>query len=376
MNPPISKQGYFVLRSQLSFRQLFWPTGLVLLADACLLALAFYLVDLTVSRLDTPVGIAGYVFCQLLFVLVFFHNFAVLHECGHGNCSRREWINTIVGHLASIFCFMPYYPWKFIHAEHHTWAGNVQKDPTLRLVRDYEKSQRAKNWVIRTAWRTWVPLLALFQHMVFWSYPLVELKAGRLHGWRLRRSIVSVLLLAGTYGALAWYGSSWFNLLTFGPALVIYLVAVELVNFPHHMGTNLFGNTQRGGKLPLWQHNEVTRSCYYPPMISDVLLLNFNFHIEHHLFPDLPWFRLRKARPIAKQALDGAYIETVGISWNLENRSKDATEVFLVDSNGESSHWNSPTEDEKHSNRQRTASDEDYEQFLREVRVELSESVR
>jgi fatty acid desaturase len=333
---------------------------------------AFYLVAAVTPRLDTVVGIGGYFVAQLLFVLVFFHNFAILHECGHGNCSRHEAVNTLVGHVASIFCFMPYFPWKYIHAEHHTWAGNVDKDPTLRLVRNYEKSQHAKNWVIRVAWRTWVPLLALLQHVVFWTYPFVLLREGRLHGQRLRRSAISVLLLVGTYAALSWFFGSWFNLMTFGPALLIYLVVVELVNFPHHMGTRLFENTERGGKLPLWQHNEVTRSCYYPPMISDLLFLNFNFHIEHHLFPDLPWFRLRDARPIAKQALAGEYIETVGIDWNLENRNKDATEVFLTDRDGASSHWNLQADDVT-AGAARSASDEDYERFLREVRLEQSE---
>jgi fatty acid desaturase len=373
MNPPISKQGYFELRSRLSFHQLFWPTGLVMLADAALLALACYLVGMAMQRLDTVAGITGYVLGQLLFVLVFFHNFAVLHECGHGNCSRREWVNSLVGHIASVFCFMPYFPWKYIHAEHHTWAGNIEKDPTLRLVRNYEKSQHAKNWVIRAAWRTWVPLLALFQHVVFWTFPLVLLKEGRLHGQRLRRSAFSVLLLVGTYTVLGWFFGSWFSLATFGPALLIYLVVVELVNFPHHMGTQLFEHTERGGKLPLWQHNEVTRTCYYPPMISDLLFLNFNFHVEHHLFPDLPWFRLHDARPIAKQALGGKYIETIGINWNLENRTKDATKVFLTDRDGDSSHWNLQVYDTTKTVAAKSESDEDYERFLRQVRLEQSE---
>ena len=40
---------------------------------------------------------------------------------------------------------------------------------------------------------------------------------------------------------------------------------------------------------------EASRSCAYPKLISRNLLLNFNYHSEHHLFPDLPWYYLEEA---------------------------------------------------------------------------------
>jgi fatty acid desaturase len=40
--------------------------------------------------------------------------------------------------------------------------------------------------------------------------------------------------------------------------------------------------------LPLWNQWQPTRSGYYPLFVSEVLARNFNFRIEHHLFPALP----------------------------------------------------------------------------------------
>lgn len=373
MEASLTKDGYRQLRTQLEFHQRFLPNAVVLLVDLGLLCAAFQMAAAS-TQLSAVAGWTVYLLAQLLLVIVFFHGFALLHECGHGSCSKNETVNAIVGHITSLFCFMPYYPWKYIHAEHHTWAGNVHRDPTLRLVRDYENSQKVKNWVIRVAWRTWVPLLALFQHVVFWTYPWMLYREGRLHGKRLWRSVASIAFLGGSYAALAVWGPSWLQWQYFWPALLIYLMVVELINFPHHMGTKLFSNSDHDSKLPLWKHNEVTRSCYYPPGIADLLLLNFNFHTEHHLFPDLPWFRLGEARVLTKQTLGEDYCETIGINWNIENRSKDVTQVFLTDHGGENSHWNLQAASGNPNSANGNRLNPEYEAFLKDVRLTLSDT--
>ena len=55
----------------------------------------------------------------------------------------------------------------------------------------------------------------------------------------------------------------------------------------------------------------------------DLSVLNFNFHTEHHFFPSLPWYRLRAARKLVREALGAEYREAIGIAWNLRNRGSD-----------------------------------------------------
>lgn len=361
MEGTLTKQTYHQLRKSLSFEQRYWPTALVMLADLTLLGCAFWLA--------TRGSWLPYLAAQPLFVLVFFHNFAILHEAGHGNLSKREWVNSLSGSYASLFCFLPYFPWKYIHAEHHTWAGNVERDPTLKLVRDYEQSQHMKNTILKFAWRSWLPLLALGQHIVFWTYPISLYLQGRLRGARLWRATGSVLLLAIAYPTFYFLWPQVFNLRVFGPSLLIYLVVVELINFPHHIGTGLFALTEQGQKLPLWLQAKVTRSCYYPAIFSDWLLMNFNFHIEHHLFPDLPWYDLRKAQAITKRALGDEYRESHGIDWNVENRVKPMEEVFLTDANGQAAHWKLQAPAPTTNAPDAAATTSEYDALLDEVRL-------
>jgi fatty acid desaturase len=326
----MTRTDYQNIRDQLSFQHRYTLVGIFLLVDAGLVALGLWLLS--------SGNVLAYICSQFLFALIFFHNFAILHECGHEVASSFHWLNTLTGHYCSVFCFMPYFPWKYVHTEHHTWTGNLNRDPTLKAIRDYRDNQHFRNGLLCLAWRTWVPLLAFIQHLVLWSYPLMLFQLGRLRGRRLACSIFSVFLLPLAYTSLHWLWPQLFNLANFALAIVIYLIFVELINFPHHLGTEVYRTTEKGQKLLLWEQTRVTRSCYYPVIVSEVLLLNFNFHIEHHLFPTLPCFQLRRARVLVRQALGDEYQECVGISWNLENRRKDAREVFLNDGKAATKH--------------------------------------
>lgn len=319
----MTRAEYQAIRSQLSFRHRYLLILIYLLADAGMFAVGLWLL--------AQGSFLAYIASQFLFAVISFHSFAILHECGHGTASSFHWLNTITGHYCSPFCFMPFFPWKYIHTEHHTWAGNLNRDPTLKSIRDYREDRRIRNGILCLAWRTWVPLLAFLQHLVLWSYPLMMLQLGRLRGRRLACSLFSISILPLTYGTLYWFWPQLFNLANFALAFVIYLILAELINLPHHLGTEVYRTTQRGQKLLLWEQNRVTRSCYYPVIVSELLLLNFNFHIEHHLFPTLPWFQLRRARSLIRQVLGREYEECMGISWNLKNRRKDARDVFLKD---------------------------------------------
>lgn len=316
----MQKSDFLNIRQQLSFEKPLWITLAVIAFDVFLLWLAFYLI--------TSNNIIGYIAGSLLLAIVYFHNFALLHEAGHGNIHKKRWINIIVGHYASTFCFLPYYPWQAIHQEHHTWTGNIEKDPTLKHIKDARKKGSILP-ILNFCWRSWVPLAAFAQHFVFWMYPYTLFKNGQMTSKRRMQSIFSVTLLISSYVFLAYAFPAYVNWSNLWLSFVIYLMIVELVNFPHHisMPTYKTGNTK--DKLHPWEQHVTTRTCYYPKWIARLITLNFNLHIEHHFFPNLPWYRLDKLRDIIKPLLNNEYHEEYGINWNLKNRARDGNEILL-----------------------------------------------
>jgi fatty acid desaturase len=154
------------------------------------------------------------------------------------------------------------------------------------------------------------------QHFVYLSYPLTMWKEGERDKQKLARSLVSLAWMPTSY-VLLWLLVPALSVATVLPAFVLFLFAEELVNLPHHVGM-----PTTSGRLRLWEQHRVTRSCYYPRGLSELLVLNFNFHIEHHLFPSLPWYRLRGAREQLRPVLAEHYNECVGIEWNLKERKQ------------------------------------------------------
>lgn len=313
----MTKERYFQIRQSLPLDRHLWVTTTVLAADAAAL--------LWLSRwLPLGYGSPAFWAAQLLLAVIYFHHFAILHEAGHGNVDARDGWNALAGHYASLFCFLPYYPWKYIHHEHHTWTGNLERDPTLRQLRRMKQAGHVP-WSVRLAWRSWIPAGALLQHTVFWLYPLRAWREGRLRGAQGRRSLFSVVFLACGYGLLAYAGPAWLTWANLWPSLAIYLVAVELVNFPHHIDMPVLEDPE--AKLAPWQQQATTRSCDYG-IWSAVLVLNFNLHTEHHLYPKVPWYRLKTVRDRIRPDLPD-YVEEKGIAWNLRNRAVAARDMIL-----------------------------------------------
>jgi omega-6 fatty acid desaturase (delta-12 desaturase) len=306
------KKAYVQIRTQLDMAPRVGPTLGIMLLDVGLLA--------CVVRLLRNGDAVSFVAAQLLLVVVFFNSFSILHECGHGSASSQRWFNTLVGHYTSLFCFIPYYPWKYIHQQHHVWAGNLERDPVLKSLRSWQ--QHGVPWLVRAAWQTWVPLGALLQHGVYLIYPWIAWRSGQMSRKRLVHCAVSLIWMPIGIMCLQRLAPDVVRLSNCWLAIVLFLVAEELVNIPHHIDRSTFHT-----KLPVWDQHRATRSCYYPWGVSELLVLNFNFHIEHHLFPVLPWYRLRHARKLIRETLGDSYQEAIGIRWNLTHRQQDLQSI-------------------------------------------------
>lgn len=314
----VDRARYLELKSQLDFRRSFAVTAAMIGVDVGLLAGGLWLV--------ASGSTLYFLLAQPIFATLFFRSFGLLHEAGHGNCSSKRWLNTLTGSWASVWCFTPFYPWRDLHQKHHVWSGNADKDPTMRNLAKWRRAGRVP-WPVRFGWRSWIPLAALAQHIVFWTYPLRLVREDRE---KLVPSAVAVLLLPVAYGGLYLAAPALFHPRNFALAFALYLVVEELVNVPHHVDLCTFDR-----RLALWEQAGATRSCYYPPGISEFFVLNFNFHVEHHFFPSLPWYRLRGARRLVKQALGDAYREAIGIRWNLAHRGAPFEDVVLGATDGQ-----------------------------------------
>jgi fatty acid desaturase len=262
---------------------------------------------------------------SLILPIFMFRNFGLMHDCVHGSAIKNRVCNDIVGELTGTLCLLPFYQWKIIHLKHHYWAGNVDKDPAMRLIKDFPTRTEAQVGLLQLAWQKWLPIMALLQHFVFWAAAIQQTKSEKKMASRARcffSYFTSITIYSGIVYALG------VKSLLMLPGFLIYLVMVEAINFPHHLSLPQY----RGEKvLPVFQQFIISRSCQYPKFFSRVVLNNFNYHTEHHLFPRLPWYKLDVIAPQIRQLLGDHYNGSIGSEWILKNRKLDLEDVLICE---------------------------------------------
>lgn len=305
----ISQEEYKQISKQLNFDRRLIPSLPYFILDAILLILGISLIQ--------SHSVILCILSQLVLAIVFLHAFLWVHECGHNSLSSNKKINALIGHIFGVFCFMPFYTWKFIHEEHHKWTGHIDNDPVFALLKDARQKKKLP-WIFHFGWRTFIPLNMLFLHMVYWFYPLTLSKQNKLTKYIFKYTLFSTLTLIVSYGLIIWLLPKGIHLYAFFPAIVLYGLIWETLSTPQHLGLEPTTHKPR-----LKDHVETTRSTWFPFFLQRYLFLNFGYHIEHHLFPVLPWHELDKVHNLVKEKLGDNYNIVTGVKWNIKMRSEN-----------------------------------------------------
>lgn len=252
--------------------------------------------------------------------ILMFRSFAMMHEASHTvikPTAMNDWLGVFYGGVA----LLAFEPWKRSHLEHHYWSGNVERDPVMALIISYPKFPSGLRFILTLAWRSWLPVLAILQHAVFWLLSVKNIFSSQL----TLKAIVSVvwpLLLWG--GLVAWIPSATL-LKVFVPGVILYLAAVEIVNLPHHLR---LPQMRGDAHLPVWQQYETVRTCLYPQWLASFVVLNFNYHTEHHVFPDMPWYHLPAAHVALKKAVGEKLNIDANFLWTVRHRGQNLDELM------------------------------------------------
>lgn len=260
-------------------------------------------------------------FCIPLLVVLMFRGFALMHEASHRAAAENKTLNDWVGILNGCLCFLPYEGWKKSHLQHHLWTGNVDKDPVMAFLHIHPRMSPRGQKILSAFWMMWFPILGLIQNIVFWGLSLKTYFDEK----RSFKYFMSLAMPLSFLAAIVSFAPASFILTALAPAAVLYLVAVEIVNLPHHLQL-----PQDGGeaKYPVWQQYQFARSCIYPKQFARFFALNFNYHTEHHMFPDAPWYCLEEIHQVIQGELKASYNSDPYLKWFVENKKKTVGAVL------------------------------------------------
>lgn len=202
------------------------------------------------------------------------------HECGHGTAFKTRWMNDAVYQFACFCMIREPEIWRWSHTRHHTDTIIVGRDPEIvamrppaiwRIIVNFLGLQSAPKALIGVVYhatgrlteeeKTFVPEM---------EWPKV-FRTARI--WLVLHLIPIVLALAL---------GSWLPVLLVGILPTMYGAWFSL----------MVGLTQHSGLAEnVLDHRLNSRTVYMNPVFR-FLYWNMNYHVEHHMFPMVPYHRL------------------------------------------------------------------------------------
>ncbi len=209
------------------------------------------------------------------------------HECGHGTAFRTRWMNDVVYELASFLMMRNSVVWRWSHARHHTDTIIVGRDPEISGMRPPQLIVLGLNFLGLVA----VPqsFAALFRNAMG---QLSAEEADYVPEGERRRAY----RVARTH--MAVYGATVLACVLTGSILPAMLVGLPrfygiwlllVMGLPQHLGLAEDVLDHRLNSRTV-QMNPVLRFIYW----------NMNYHVEHHMYPMVPYHRLPELHAAVK----------------------------------------------------------------------------
>ncbi len=201
------------------------------------------------------------------------------HECGHGTAFRTKWMNDAVYEVASFMIMRNSATWRWSHARHHTDTYIVGRDPEIAVMRPPELAKLVLNFFGLIDVARFFPNLvhnALFGPTAAERTFVPQSEWGKVQ----RVAIIHAAIYAATVGLALWLQSLL-------PLMVIGLP--RIYGAWHHVMTGLL---QHGGLADnVIDHRLNSRTVLMNP-VSRFIYWNMNYHVEHHMFPMVPYHAL------------------------------------------------------------------------------------
>ena len=219
------------------------------------------------------------------------------HECGHGTAFRTAWMNDVVYHIASFQVIRNPINWRWSHARHHTDTIIVGRDAEIVWMHPVKLALRALAFVGFVD--TWASLKVIARNAAGRLSPdekdyIPQSEWPKAVFWARAHIAIYAVALAATVWMLA-AGMGW------KAAIPFLLIGGPRIYGAWHM--ILTGLLQHGGLAEdVLDHRLNSRTVYMNPA-SRWLYWNMNYHVEHHMFPMVPYHALPRLHAAIKHDL-------------------------------------------------------------------------
>jgi len=201
------------------------------------------------------------------------------HEAVHGVLSRNKVLNRMFGIVCAMPVLQNYSAYKVLHLQHHTHLGH-EGDP------DHYDNYSRWTWMVFSM--HWLRLIVGYPIYIVMIPILGFRQATKSDRWWI---VAEILLLFALLGS-AISTTPWQVILN------AWLVPMIIINTM----VNIRGMSQHTFLEEPEDLVRGTRSILTNP-VTEFFMCNENYHLEHHLFPRVPWYNLKRLHGEIKDQL-------------------------------------------------------------------------
>src|SRR3984885_6998370 len=241
-------------------------------------------------------GIAAFLLRHSLWMVVPYAVYCVLfastsdsrwHESGHGTAFKTDWMNNVLYEIASFMVMRESTVWRWSHTRHHSDTIIVGRDPEIAVPRPPDLPRISGSF------------------FNLWGYP-VYFRRIILHSFGKMAADEKMFIPESEFPKIyarariyvAIYAATIFLAIYARSVLPLFLVGL----------TNLFGSwllvvyglTQHAGLAENVLDHRLNCRTVYMNFINLFLYWNMNYHVEHHMFPLVPYHAVPRLHQAVK----------------------------------------------------------------------------
>jgi Na+-transporting NADH:ubiquinone oxidoreductase subunit F len=209
------------------------------------------------------------------------------HESSHGTAFKTDWMNDALYEVASFMVMRESTVWRWSHNRHHSDTIILGRDPEIAVPRPPD----IKGLFLGAFNIKGYPkyFRRIFMHS-FGNMAEDELEfiPASEHAGVFRRARIYVLIYLGVIGLAIATGS---------------ILPLLFVGLPQLFGTWLmliYGLTQHTGMAENVLDHRLNSRTFHSNIINRFLYWNMNYHVEHHMFPLVPYHAVPRLHELIK----------------------------------------------------------------------------
>jgi fatty acid desaturase len=220
------------------------------------------------------------------------------HEAGHGTAFKTRWVNDVLYQLASFQVFRRPTAWRWSHARHHTDTLIVGRDPEIAAP-------------VPTDWLAILGNVFALKHVAGELPKLLRNVVGRL-GEEEKTFIPEMEWPKVVSEARAW--AAVYALVIAASLATGSVLPLLYIGLPSLYGAwlyHFFGLTQHAGLPENVADHRLNSRTVQMNRVFRFLYWNMNYHVEHHMFPMVPYHALPRLHEAVRADTPAAYPSTI-----------------------------------------------------------------